>query len=299
MTRAPAGRPAEAHDRGYDPVTGYDLVGHEWNGITELNTPLPKIAVIALLLAFIYSVICWILLPAWPTGTGYTRGLLGRDQGALAIAGYQKITASRAPWMSRFDKPDFATLAADSKLMAEVRPAAARLFADNCAACHGTGGTGGPGFPVLADKYWLWGGDPGTIAETIRVGINSADPNTRVSEMPNFSSLSRDDRATLAAYVAALPSGKAAAGSPGAKLFADNCTSCHGDAGEGGMNNGAPSLTDASVIYGQDVATVEQTLQFGRQGEMPTWAPRLGAAEINLLALYVSQLGDGKTEAPK
>ena len=70
MTRAPAGRPAEAHDRGYDPVTGYDLVGHEWNGITELNTPLPKIAVIALLLAFIYSVICWILLPAWPTGTG-------------------------------------------------------------------------------------------------------------------------------------------------------------------------------------------------------------------------------------
>ena len=90
MTRAPAGRPAEAHDRGYDPVTGYDLVGHEWNGITELNTPLPKIAVIALLLAFIYSVICWILLPAWPTGTGYTRRLLGRDQGALAIAGYRR-----------------------------------------------------------------------------------------------------------------------------------------------------------------------------------------------------------------
>ncbi|WP_413875677.1 cytochrome-c oxidase, cbb3-type subunit III [Albidovulum sp.] len=282
---------AGGHEREVDPVTGYDTTGHDWNGIKELNTPFPKIVLVFLLIAFLYSVVAWILLPAWPTGRDYTRGLLGLDQGQAAVKGFEALGGLRQGWMARFDQPDFAALADDPALMAEAMPAAARLFADNCAACHGTGGTGGPGFPVLADHSWLWGGDPGTVAETIRVGINSTDPDARYAEMPSFAGLAREDREALARHVAALPSGTAEKDGPAAALFADNCAACHGDAGDGGLMNGAPSLTDTATIYGQDEATVAETLQQGRRGEMPSWKPRLGPAEINLLALYVTRLG--------
>jgi cytochrome c oxidase cbb3-type subunit 3 len=280
-------------ERAIDPVTGYDTTGHDWNGIRELNTPFPKFVILVMTLTIIYSVVAWVLLPAWPTLRGHTRGLLGLDQGRMAVAGFEKLETARQDWMTRFDKPDFTALQSDATLMAQAMPAAKRLFGDNCAACHGAQGGGGPGFPVLRDHYWLWGGDPETIAETIQVGINSPDPDTRVSQMPSFDYLSRDEREALASYVAALPSGKADANSPGAALFAENCVACHGDHGEGGMMNGAPSLTDASVIYGQTADGVMQTLTHGRQGVMPSWSPRLSPEEINLLALYVVDLGTG------
>lgn len=294
--------PHEDH-REVDPVTGHDTTGHDWNGIKELNTPFPKIALVFLLLAFAYSVVAWFLLPAWPTGRSHTRGLLGLDQGQEALAGYRELEAGRKAWMSRFDKPDFAALSADHALLAEAMPAAGRLFQDNCAACHGSKAEGGPGFPALNSGHWLWGGDPATVAETITVGINSADPNTRVSQMPSFDWMAIADRQTVAEYVAALPSGKADQNSPGAKLFADNCASCHGEGGKGGLQTGAPTLTDQSFIYGQDVETELTTLAKGRQGQMPTWAARLSPEEINLLALYVSRLpetaagADGRSAA--
>ncbi|HQU68060.1 MAG TPA: cytochrome-c oxidase, cbb3-type subunit III [Albidovulum sp.] len=281
-------------DRPVDPVTGYQTTGHNWNGIIELNTPMSRIAVWALVLAFLYSVVAWILLPAWPTGNHYTRGLLGLDQGAEAVDGYRQIHDARQGWMARFDDPDFAALAGDPAVMAEAGPAATRLFHDNCAACHGDDGGGGPGFPVLSDGYWMWGGDPATIAETIRVGINGTDPDTRISEMPRFDWMSREERAILADYVAGLPAQSADPGSPAAQLFADNCATCHGDTAAGGLDNGAPSLADASVIYGQDAETVNTTLWAGRHGTMPSWSGRLTPAEINLLALHVLRLSQGR-----
>ena len=280
-------------NRRIDPVTGYDTTGHDWGGIQELNTPFPKIAAVALLLTFLYSVVAWVLLPAWPTGRDYTRGLLGLDQGRMARDGYQAVDAVRQGWLSRFAQPDFAALAADDLLMAQAMPAAARLFADNCAACHGTSGKGGPGFPALNDADWLWGGDPETLAETITLGINATD-DSRLAEMPVFDWLAPADRQALAAYVSALPSGTAPGDSPGAALFAENCAACHGDGGTGGLLAGAPSLTDRSAIYGQDEATILTTLRHGRRGVMPAWSQRLSPAEINLLALYVTTLQKAK-----
>ena len=277
-------------NRKIDPVTGYDTTGHDWGGITELNTAFPRIVIWALVLTFLYSVVAWILLPAWPIGRDYTRGLLGLDQGKEAVEGFHDLSGARQDWLSRFEGEGFPALQSDATLMATAMPAAARLFSDNCAACHGTLGRGGPGFPVLSDNSWLWSGNAAEIATTIRHGINADDPDTRYAEMPSFDWMARSDRAALAEFVAGLPNGSADFGSPAGVLFAENCTSCHGETGAGGLGIGAPPLTDAAVIYGQDPETVMQTLRRGRHGVMPAWSGRLSDAEINLLALYVAQL---------
>lgn len=281
-------------NRFIDPVTGYDTTGHDWGGITELNTPFPKIVLWALILTFIYSVITWVLLPAWPYGRDYTRGVLGLDQSEMAQDRLQTITASRQDWAARFAAPDFAALAVDTALLANAMPAAHRLFLDNCAACHGEAGAGGPGYPVLNDQTWLWEGTPEAIAETLTVGINAGHPDTRYAEMPVFDWLERDERRSLAGYVADLPTGKADHTGPAATLFEENCAACHGDKGEGGLMVGAPSLADTAVIYGQDIASVEHTLRYGRMGVMPFWSDRLDAQEINMLALYVANLADAQ-----
>lgn len=283
------------HETDIDPVTGYETTGHDWNGIRELNTPFPRVVLWALALAFAYSLIAWVLLPAWPLGRDYTRGLWGLDQGEMAVNGYRRLAAERQDWMAPFAAGDFTALAGDSALMARAMPAAARLFADNCAACHGVKATGGPGFPDLTDAAWLWSGDPETIAETLRVGINSPHPDTRISQMPAFGRdglLSREEIASVADHVLALSSGKADADSPGAVIFAENCAACHGEGGVGGLGIGAPVLADDRWIYGGSREAILTTLNRGRQGVMPAWEDRLSAAEIKLIALYVARLGE-------
>lgn len=295
MTTDPKALPdADPHtgNREVDPVTGYDTTGHDWGGIKELNTPFPKFALVALAITFVYAVVAWILLPAWPLGTDYTRGVLGLDQRAMAVERLRDIDARREDWLMRFDDAEFAAIEADGVLMARAMPAADRLYRDNCAACHGDDGQGGPGYPVLNDAHWLWGGEPETIAETLHVGINADHPDTRWAQMPAFDWMSRNERLALSDYVAALPSGDADHDSEAATLYAENCVSCHAERGEGGMMNGAPALNDDAVIYGQDAASVMVTLRNGRQGVMPHWSDRMSDAEINLLALYVARMSD-------
>ncbi|WP_112320297.1 cytochrome-c oxidase, cbb3-type subunit III [Oceanibium sediminis] len=293
MTTDPKTLPgADPHtgNREIDPVTGYDTTGHDWGGIRELNTPFPKVALIALVLTFAYSLVAWVLLPTWPLGRDYTRGILGLDQQEMAEEQLRALTALRADWLARFEDPDFGALADDDALMAVAMPAADRLYRDNCAACHGGDGGGGPGYPVLRDEHWLWGGAPPDIALTLQVGINAEHPETRLAQMPAFDWMERGERLALSDYVASLPSGAADPDSPGVPLFAENCVACHGDGGAGGLLNGAPSLTDAATIYGQDVQRIMETLWQGRQGHMPQWSDRLDKAEINALALYVARM---------
>lgn len=286
------------HQQEIDPVTGYETTGHEWNGIKELNTPFPRLVAWIMVLTIIYSIVAWILLPAWPIGRDYTRGLLGVDQTTDAQAEHRRIDALRQVWKARFEDADFDALAADTDLMALAMPAAKRLFADNCAACHGTNGEGRTvpgevGFPALDDGDWLWSSAPEDIAEILRVGINSDHPDTNFAEMMAFGRdgvLSRSEIDRLARYVAALPQGQADHSSPAAELFADNCASCHGDQGSGGLGVGAPALDDAGSIYGSDLSSIRTTLMNGRAGVMPAWDGRLTQTQRNLLALYVSRL---------
>lgn len=288
--RALPGADPHTGNREIDPVTGYDTTGHEWGGIRELNTPFPRIALIALIVTVAYSVVAWVLLPAWPLGREYTPGILGLDQGEMAVERLRGLAERREDWLTQFRDPDFAALAENESLLAEAMPAAHRLFQDNCAACHGRAGDGGPGYPVLHDDHWLWGGTPEEIAATLRVGINAGHPDTRVGQMPPFDWMDRSERLGLSRYVAALPSGTPDHEGEAAGLFRENCVACHGERGTGGLGTGAPALNDRAVIYGQDRDTVMDILLTGRQGVMPAWSGRLDEGEINALALYVARL---------
>ena len=159
-----------------DPYTGYTTTGHEWNGIKELNTPVPRPVYFFLIVTALFSVVYWILMPAWPLGVTYTKGLLGIDQRNTVTEGLKQAALGRSVWTKRIEAGSFTDIQADPGLMDIVRQTGRTLFGDNCAACHGSNAKGGKGYPNLTTASWLWGGDPENIAETIRVGINSAHP---------------------------------------------------------------------------------------------------------------------------
>lgn len=283
-----------------DPATGRLTTGHEWNGIEELETPIPRVVIFFLTVTTLFAIGYWVLMPAWPLGVTYTKGLLGIDQRAVVTKQVEDAAATRAAWTGRIAEASLADIAADPDLMNHVRETGRTLFIDNCAACHGTRGTGGPGFPNLAAKAWLWGGEPDTIAETIRIGINATNDETRVSQMMAFGRDGvLDDRQVraVAAYVRSLsdlPMGASdkALVEDGKQVFADNCVACHGEDGHGSTDVGAPNLTDATWIYGSDAQTVYTTIYSGRQGHMPHWEGRLSPVDIKILALYVGTLGE-------
>ena len=278
-----------------DPLTGHQTTGHEWNGITELNTRVPHAIWWFILLSHLYALIAWILLPAWPGINGYTKGILGVDQRARVERQVAGMAQSRAPWRDRIATLPVAEIRADPALSAIVAETGPALFGDNCAACHGTRGQGGPGFPSLVDDAWLWGGSPDAIMETLRVGINTDHPDTRYGEMLAFDGmLSRDEIRTVANYVRSL-SGLDIDADPerlatGETLFIDNCASCHGEGATGNTDLGAPDLTDDHWIYGSDKATVFTTILRGRKGWMPSWEGRLDETDRKLLTVYLQDL---------
>lgn len=284
-----------------DPVTGRVTTGHEWNGIEELETPIPRVVFFFLAVTTLFAVVYWVLMPAWPIGVTYTRGLLGIDQRQVVTRQVEDAAALRAAWTDRIATASLEEIAADETLMRHVRDTGRTLFIDNCAACHGTRGTGGPGFPNLAAKAWLWGGDPETLAETIRVGINATtSEETRVSQMLAFGRdgvLGREEIRSVAAYVRSLsdlPLDAADRGrvEAGKEIFTANCVACHGEDAKGSTDAGAPNLTDATWIYGGGVESVFTSIHSGRQGHMPSWEGRLTPIDIKLLALYVGTLGE-------
>lgn len=282
-----------------DPHTGYLTTGHEWNGITELNTPVPRPVYAFLIGTVIFSIGYWVLMPAWPLGVSYTKGLLGIDQRATVSETLKQAALDRETWTKKIEAEDYAAIQADPALMTIVRQAGHTLFGDNCAACHGSNAKGGKGFPNLTTSSWLWGGGADAIAETIRVGINSTHPNTRAAQMLAFGRdkvLQRADVENVVDYVRSLSDPAVAKKVPadnlaaGKKVFAENCASCHGEGGKGNVEVGAPDLTDNLWIYGGDAETIFTTVWNGRQGHMPTWENRLSALDRKILTLYLLDL---------
>lgn len=283
-----------------DPVTGRKTTGHEWNGIKELDTPVPRGVLIFLIVTHIFAVLWWILMPTWPLGTTYTKGLLDTDQRKMVHQNVAAANAARAPWMSIVAQSDFTTIQAKPDLMRVVVKTGRQLFGDNCAGCHGRDGKGGDNYPNLTDRDWIWGGGPEKIAETLRVGVNARHEQTRVSQMPSFGKdqiLNSEQIKSVATYVISLTNPSTSTPrtvktiEEGREIFVTTCASCHGEDARGNVEMGAPNLADNYWIYGGDLEKLVATIHGGRQGHMPTWDERLTPVEIKILALYVYTFG--------
>ena len=282
-----------------DAATGTPTTGHEWDDIKELNTPLPKWWLYVLYATIAWSVVWWLLYPSWPGITGYFGGILGYSQTAALQEQMAAADAARAGQLEQLASASLEQIAADPELTSIAFAGGQAAFADNCAPCHGLGGAGQGFYPTLADDAWLWGGTLEAIEQTILHGVRSADPDTRVNEMPAFGALqllSREQIDDVADYVLGL-SGAAhdqAAAQRGAPIFAEQCAACHGEDGKGIEDLGGPSLADQIWLYGGDRASIVAQIYRPRHGVMPAWAGRLSPATIKSLAVYVHALGGGQ-----
>jgi cytochrome c oxidase cbb3-type subunit 3 len=282
-----------------DVVTGRDTTGHEWDGLKELNTPLPKWWLYVLYGTIVWAAVWFVLYPSVPGVTGYFHGILGYSQRTAVNDDVRAVMAQRAGTMDKIKTLSFADIRKDPELLAAANTAGRIAFANNCQPCHGAGGGGQPGYPALAAGAWIWGGSLDAIDQTITYGIRSGDAQAREGQMPRFGAdgiLKPEEIQQVADYVMTL-FGTTEAGkdvSAGKKIFADNCAICHGEDGQGDREKGAPRLASRVHLYGGDRATVVAQINSPRSGVMPAWRTRLDEATIKSLTLYVHSLGGGE-----
>lgn len=286
-----------------DEPTGIETVGHEWDGIEELNNPLPRWWVISFYLCIIFSIGYMVVYPAIPLLNKGTEGLWGWSSRGDLAAETRAAEAKRGAMMAALAATPIEKLPENEELLRAAIAGGKAAFRVNCVQCHGAGAAGTIGYPNLKDEDWLWGGNLKEIEQTLLHGIRQADdPETRTSMMPNFG---KDGLLTAAqvndvtGYVLSL-SGKAPVNANGQAVFAANCVACHGPDGKGLRQFGAPNLADAVWLYGGSQEQVAGSINKAHAGVMPAWSNRLDGATIKMLAAYVHSLGGGEdfSEAP-
>lgn len=281
-----------------DEPTGTQTVGHEWDGIEELDTPMPRWWVLTFWATILWAIGYVVVYPAIPMLNSATAGLWNwSSRGQLADELAQE-TQRRAPIITALAALPIDRLEANPKLLQAAIEGGRAAFKVHCVQCHGSGAAGSKGYPNLNDDDWLWGGDLQSIHTTITHGIRNPDhTDTRFSQMPAFGSvLNAADLNSVVAHVRALsgqqkPNATSAAG---AAVFANNCAVCHGPDGKGMRQFGAPNLTDQIWLYGGDTDTIRATVTASRFGVMPRWNNRLDPVTIKMLAAYVHSLGGGE-----
>jgi cytochrome c oxidase cbb3-type subunit 3 len=282
-----------------DKASGTETTGHEWDGIKELNTPLPRWWLWVFYATVIWSIGYWVLYPAWPTLTGYTQGVLDQSQRDDVKAAVDKLKAERQVLGRQLANAPLDQIESNPELLQFAREAGKSAFGDNCATCHGSGAQGFKGYPNLNDDVWLWGGKLEDIRKTIAVGVRSTHPETRTSLMPAFGRdklLEPKQIDDLTEYVLSIAGQKADAQAAARvqTLFAEQCASCHGADGKGLREFGAPNLTDREWLYGGSKFEIKAQIERGGGGVMPTWGSRLDPMTIDALAVYVHSLGGGE-----
>lgn len=289
---------SDATDKHIDEISGVVTTGHEWDGIKELDNPMPRWWVWTFYATIAWSLAYTIAYPAWPMISSATRGLLGYSSRADVKVELAAASAAQAQFVDAIKAKTVGEIAADDKLRGFAIAAGGAAFKVNCVQCHGSGAAGGKGFPNLNDDDWLWGGTVDQIYQTIAHGVRSAvDAETRVSEMPAFGEVLQPEQiAQVSAYAAGL-SGTAEhpdLAEAGRQLFVDNCASCHGQDGKGNRELGAPNLTDAIALYASGEAAVAAQVKSPRHGVMPAWGGRLGDTTVKELTIFVHSLGGGE-----
>lgn len=282
-----------------DALSGVETTGHEWDGLKELNNPMPKWWLYTFYACIVWSVGYWFFYPAWPIGTTYTHGLFGYNSRADWNQELADARKAQAAFLERIATSSVDQIRSDPSLLNFAMASGHAAFAQNCTPCHGAAGQGSKGFPNLVDDDWLWGGKTGDIYTTIQHGIRADDADARTSMMPRFGVDGLLDKAQIndvVEYVLSLTNrgDDAAAAKRGATVFTENCVSCHGENGKGGREVGAPRLDDAVWLYGSDKRTLLETVTYARYGVMPAWAKRLDDTTLKVLAVYVHELGGGE-----
>lgn len=287
-----------------DEATGTTTVGHEWDGIEELDTPMPRWWLITLYATIVFSIGYCVLYPAWPMLSSTTRGTLGWSSHAQFDAEMAADAARKAPVMRALAQIPIERLPEDPKLLAAAEEGGRSAFKVYCVQCHGSGAAGSKGYPNLNDDDWLWGGDLKALQQTLVHGIRQpGDDQTRMSQMPAFGRdgiLSPAEINDVVSYVRTVSHQEPADSSSqrGSALFVANCAVCHGDNAKGNRTLGAPNLTDSIWLYGGDRQTLTETVSNSRYGIMPAWGTRLDPVTIKMLAAYVHSLGGGEALVP-
>jgi cytochrome c oxidase cbb3-type subunit III len=286
--------------REIDEISGTETTGHEWDGIKELNTPMPSWWLWTFYACIAFSAVYVVLYPAWPMLNSATTGVLGWSSRGDLQAALDQQTQANASKFEAIAKMSVEEIAKDPELRPFALAGGNAAFKINCVQCHGSGAEGGDGYPNLNDDDWIWGGSLDAIQVTLQHGIRDAsNEDTRVSDMPAFGRdglLDAGQISDVAWYVRKL-SGQdadAEAATRGEQLYADNCAACHGDSGAGNTDLGSPALNDALWLYGGSHEEIVAQVREPQQGMMPGWQARLGDSTIKKLTIYVHSLGGGE-----
>jgi cytochrome c oxidase cbb3-type subunit 3 len=294
MSNKHADTPHDATDGG--PGT----TGHEWDGIQELNNPLPRWWLWILYATIAWSLLWVVLYPAIPLPGGHSGGTLGYSSRAHVEQEMKALDAQRDAVLKGIESIPIEDLGKDPKMLQAAIEGGRSAFKVHCVQCHGSGAAGSTGYPNLNDDDWLWGGDYASIYRTIQHGIRQpGDDETHQSVMPSFGKdglLTKPEIAAVTEHVLAI-SGQQhdqALAARGAPIFAQQCASCHGADGKGLREFGSPNLTDAIWLYGGDRASINSSVFNAHAGVMPAWKGRLSDATIRKLTAYVHSLGGGE-----
>jgi len=284
-------------DKHVDELSGVETTGHEWDGIRELNNPMPRWWVYTFYATILWAIGYAFVYPSIPLLTASTKGWLGYTNRQALTEEMSAASAIQKPLLDKIAALPVKDVATDPILSQFAMNGGAAAFKVNCTPCHGSGAEGRLGFPNLNDNDWLWGGTIDDIYTTISHGIRSDDPDTRTSEMPAFGDiLQPNEIQQVAAFVASLtgtPKDKSMI-EPGKKIFTDNCAACHGDDAKGKRDVGAPNLVDAIWLKGQGEDAIIAQVTHPKHGMMPAWSTRLGDSTIKQLAVYIHSLGGGE-----
>ena len=283
-----------------DPLTGTATTGHEWDGIQELNTPLPRWWVITFYATIVWSIGYWIVYPSWPLLSSYLPGVGGYSSRAAVTQDVADLARLKGPLTDQLAATPIEVITRTPELLAFATASGRATFRENCAPCHGAGGGGAKGYPNLNADRWLWGGTLEAMQQTITHGIRANDEQTRSGLMPAFGRegvLKPEEISQGSDYVRSLAGMPTEAGidlAAGGRIFAENCAACHGEEAKGNREFGAPNLTTAVWLYGSDKASIVDGVTNGHGGVMPAWNTRLSPGAIKAVAVYVHSLGGGE-----
>lgn len=280
-------------------MTGIETTGHEWDGIKELNKPLPRWWLLTFYACIVWSFGYWIVYPAWPLINGYTKGIWNYSQRDVVTSEIKSAQQAQAGMREKLAATPLGEVRQNAELLRFATTGGAAAFQTNCAPCHGRGAQGFIGYPNLNDDDWLWGGAIEDIHKTILFGIRSEHRQTRAAQMPRYgidNLLKPEQIEDVAEHVLSLSmkSTDRASAQRGAAIYKEQCVACHAEDGRGKRDQGAPNLTDGIWLYGGSKEAIVASIRSGRGAAMPAWAGRLDAVTLKALAVYVHSLGGGQ-----